>query len=119
VATRQARVFVIFVRANATVYTIDPRGLDAGPDINQQVNPVAWQNHLTRSRNSLRVLVDLTGGFAAVDRNDFKSALARIDAETSDVLRARVLLQQHRRLRSPATHRGEGQAARTDSARTQ
>ena len=71
-------------RANATIYTIDPRGLDAGPDIDQQVNPIAWQNHLTRSRNSLRVLADLTGGFAAVDRNDFKSALARIHAETSD-----------------------------------
>jgi VWFA-related protein len=71
-------------RANATIYTIDPRGLVGGPDISQQVDAVEWQNYVTRAQDSLRVLADLTGGFAVVNRNDFTAALGRIDAETSD-----------------------------------
>jgi len=46
------------VRANTTIYTIDPRGL--------------------------RVLADLTGGIAVINQNDFTKALKRIDQETSD-----------------------------------
>ena len=71
-------------RANATIYTIDPRGLVGGPDLNQNVDVVEWQNYVTGAQNSLRVLAELTGGFATVNRNDFAAALKRIDAETSD-----------------------------------
>jgi VWFA-related protein len=71
-------------RANATIYTLDPRGLVGGPPINQQVDSVDWQNYVTRARDSLRVLADLTGGFAVVNTNDFTAALKRIDNETSD-----------------------------------
>ena len=71
-------------RANATIYTIDPRGLVGGPDLNQQVDMVEWQNYVTGAQNSLRVLAELTGGFATVNKNDFVAALKRIDGETSD-----------------------------------
>ena len=71
-------------RANATIYTIDPRGLVAGADIDEQVDPTEWNNYVRKSQDSLRVLADETGGFAAVNSNDFTKALKRIDAETSD-----------------------------------
>jgi VWFA-related protein len=71
-------------RANATMYTIDPRGLTAGPDLDEQIDPVEWGNHVRKTQDSLRVLADLTGGIAVVNQNDFDKALKRIDAETSD-----------------------------------
>lgn len=71
-------------RANATIYTIDPRGLVGGPDLNQQVDPVEWQTYITRAQDSLRVIAENTGGFAVVNRNDVGPALKRIDNETSD-----------------------------------
>ena len=43
-----------------------------------------WQDHIRETQNSLRVLAELTGGFAVVNQNDFDKALKRIDAETSD-----------------------------------
>jgi len=76
--TRQAN------RANATFYTFDPRGLVAGGDIDEPVDPVEWEQHLRKSQDSLRVLAELTGGIAVVNTNDFSKALRRIDAETSD-----------------------------------
>jgi VWFA-related protein len=77
--TRQA------TRANTTIYTIDPRGLVAGPPINQsQMNSTDWQDHIRETQSSLRVIAELTGGFAVINRNDFTAALKRIDADTSD-----------------------------------
>jgi VWFA-related protein len=71
-------------RANATMYTIDPRGLVAGADIDEQIDPVEWSDHVRKTQDSLRVLADLTGGIAVVNQNDFDKALKRIDNETSD-----------------------------------
>jgi VWFA-related protein len=71
-------------RANATFYTIDPRGLTAGPDIDQEVDPVEWETHVRKQQDSLRSLAEQTGGLAIVNTNDFDKALKRIDAETSD-----------------------------------
>ncbi|MBI4888224.1 MAG: VWA domain-containing protein [Acidobacteria bacterium] len=71
-------------RANATFYTIDPQGLVAGPDLDQEVETAEWQDHLRETQNSLRVLAEQTGGIAVVNQNDFDKALKRIDAETSD-----------------------------------
>jgi VWFA-related protein len=71
-------------RANATFYTIDPRGLTAGPDMDQQVDPSEWETHLRKEQDSLRSLAEQTGGIAVVNTNDFDKALKRIDAETSD-----------------------------------
>lgn len=71
-------------RANATIYTIDPRGLVAGADIDEQLDPVEYAEHVRKTQDSLRVLADETGGIAVVNQNDFDRALKRIDAETSD-----------------------------------
>jgi VWFA-related protein len=71
-------------RANATLYTIDPRGLVGGPDLDENVDQVEWQNHIRETQQSLRVLAEQTGGIAVVNSNDFDKALKRIDAETSD-----------------------------------
>jgi VWFA-related protein len=71
-------------RANTTIYTIDPRGLVASGDIDQQVDPTEWSAYLRKSQDTLRVLAEETGGVAVVNSNGFDQALKRIDAETSD-----------------------------------
>jgi len=71
-------------RANATLYTIDPRGLVAGADLDEQLDPVEYGNYVRKTQDSLRVLAEETGGIAVVNQNDFTKALKRIDAETSD-----------------------------------
>jgi VWFA-related protein len=71
-------------RANATIYTIDPRGLIAGPDIDQDVKMTDWLAYVRETQDSLRVLAEETGGIAVVNQNDFDKALKRIDNETSD-----------------------------------
>ena len=71
-------------RANASLYTIDPRGLVAGQDMADEVNMQDWNEYLRESQDSLRVLAENTGGFAIVNQNDLVKGLKRIDAETSD-----------------------------------
>jgi len=71
-------------RANATFYPIDPTGLVAGPDIDQDVKMSDWLAHTRERQNSLRVLAELTGGVAVVNTNDIEKWLKRIDNETSD-----------------------------------
>lgn len=71
-------------RANTTIYTVDPRGLVAGGEINEQIDPVEWNAYIRKSQDTLRVLADETGGVAVVNTNGFDQALKRIDAETSD-----------------------------------
>jgi VWFA-related protein len=71
-------------RANASIYTIDPRGLVGMPDLDEQIDMVEWQDYVRSSQDSLRVLAEQTGGIAVVNQNDFDKALKRIDNETSD-----------------------------------
>jgi VWFA-related protein len=71
-------------RANATLYTIDPRGLVAGPDVDQPIKAQEWLAFVRDSQDSLRVMADGTGGLAVVNMNDFDAAFRRIDADTSD-----------------------------------
>lgn len=71
-------------RANATFYTIDPRGLVAGSDLDEQVDPSEWNAHVRKTQDSLRVIAEQTGGFATINQNAFDKALQRIDAESSD-----------------------------------
>lgn len=71
-------------RANATLYTIDPRGLVAGSDLDEQLDPVEFGEYVRKTQDSLRVLAEETGGIAVVNQNNFDRALKRIDAETSD-----------------------------------
>ncbi len=77
--TRQAN------RANVTIYTIDPRGLTGGPDLDEtDVSTAEYQDNVRTSQDTLRDIAELTGGFAVVNQNDFDKALKRIDAEASD-----------------------------------
>jgi VWFA-related protein len=71
-------------RANATIFTIDPRGLAGIVDAGQQLDQTEWRTYLQKSQSSLRYLAEETGGFPVVNDNDFATALKRIDAETSD-----------------------------------
>jgi VWFA-related protein len=72
-------------RANTAMYTIDPRGLVGGPDLDEtKLDMMDWQDHIRETQSSLRVIAELTGGFALVNSNDFDKGLKRIDGETSD-----------------------------------
>ena len=71
-------------RANVALYTMDPRGLVAGPDISDNVGITEFRDYINTSINSLMALSNNTGGFCACNTNDFKRALERIDNETSD-----------------------------------
>jgi len=71
-------------RSNVTIYTLDPRGLVAGTDIDEPVETSQWNDYVTKTQNSLRILADETGGVAVVNQNDFDKALKRIDNDTSD-----------------------------------
>ena len=73
-------------RANASFYTVDPRGLVAGPEAAHYrlrgTRP--FNQWIFRTQNSLRSIAEQTGGRAFVNRNDFDDVFREIDAETSD-----------------------------------
>jgi VWFA-related protein len=71
-------------RANVTFYTIDPRGLQAGPDISTNLTHDEFWANARITTDSLRVLANETGGFCTCDKNDYTQALQRIDNEMSD-----------------------------------
>ncbi len=71
-------------RANTTIYTVDPRGLVAGADIDEQIDPQEWAEFVRKTQDSMRVLADETGGVAVVNMNNFDKALQQIDASSSD-----------------------------------
>lgn len=71
-------------RANTTIYTVDPRGLIAGTDIDEQVDPTEWNRFVRKSQDSMRVLAEETGGLAVVNMNNFDKALKEIDNASSD-----------------------------------
>ena len=71
-------------RANASIYTVDPRGLAGIVDAGQYIDQTQWRTFLQKTQSSLRYIADTTGGFAVVNDNDFQAAFKRIDAETSD-----------------------------------
>lgn len=71
-------------RANTTIYTIDPRGLVAGSDIDEQVDPQEWGSFVRKTQDSMRVLAEETGGIAIVNMNNFDKALQQIDGASSD-----------------------------------
>lgn len=81
-------------RGNVSVYTVDPRGLTALgdeaieiaalPDDTQLgLGPSSLQQELRLAQDSLRVLADETGGFAALNSNDFSQAFQRIVQDSS------------------------------------
>jgi VWFA-related protein len=81
-------------RANVNIYSVDPRGLtmlgEEGiqlqglpPDAPTDLSNSGLMNELRIAQDSLRVLADETGGFAAVNSNDFARAYSRILEESS------------------------------------
>jgi VWFA-related protein len=73
-------------RANMTIYTVDPRGMLAGPDIgsNAVLTTNDWIDFKTSTLNSLMALSDNTGGFCICNSNEYEEKLKQIDNETSD-----------------------------------
>jgi VWFA-related protein len=71
-------------RANASIFTIDPRGLAGVVDVAQLVDQSEVRTYIQKTQSTLRFIAEQTGGFAVVSTNDFESELKRIDAETSD-----------------------------------
>jgi len=79
-------------RANVSFYSVDPRGLagfedtieltGALPDDNS-LGPTNMLDEVRRSQDNLRLISEETGGFAAVNRNDFRETFSRIIAENS------------------------------------
>jgi VWFA-related protein len=79
-------------RGNVSIYSIDPHGLSTGAEDliqtsstfeDQGVGLTSARNELRLSQDSLRVLAENTGGFAAVNQNDFNRAFDRIVRENS------------------------------------
>jgi VWFA-related protein len=71
-------------RVNATIYTIDPRGLAGTTDMDQPVEPKQWNEYHAKTQNTLRALAEQTGGVAVVNTNNFDPAFKQIDNDTSD-----------------------------------
>ena len=81
-------------RANVSIYSIDPRGLSAmgeegievdsfPDDPSTGITSTSMLDELRLSQDSLRTLSEETGGFAAVNRNDFDGAFERVVADNS------------------------------------
>jgi VWFA-related protein len=79
-------------RGNVIIYAIDPRGLATGTEdligvsstlSDAGIGVASIMSEQRRSQDSLRVLADSTGGFAAVNRNDMNTAFDRIVFENS------------------------------------
>ena len=71
-------------RANATLYTIDPRGLAGVVDAGTYLDQSEWRTYIQKTTSTLRYMAEETGGFPIVNTNDFAADLKRVDAETSD-----------------------------------
>ena len=71
-------------RANASIYTLDPRGLQGVTSADRYLDQSEWRTYIQKTTSSLRYIAEETGGFPIVNTNDFASELKRVDAETSD-----------------------------------
>ena len=71
-------------RANATIYTIDPRGLQGVVGADRYLDQSEWRTYIQKTTSSLRYIAEETGGFPIVNTNDFASELKKVDNETSD-----------------------------------
>lgn len=88
-------VIAAATRSNVSIYSIDPRGLTSladesinvsggfpdDPSLNLSLQ--SFQNSLRISQDSLRSLSEETGGFAAVNQNDFNNAFSRVVQDNS------------------------------------
>lgn len=71
-------------RNNATIYTLDPRGLSTFEfDISEGVGMQSDRAMLESSLDTLRVLADQTDGRAIVNRNDLEGGLRQVVRDSS------------------------------------
>ncbi len=83
-------------RSNMGIYAVDPRGATAlGDDVVEigelpspeyyklELGVTGLQGEVRRSQDSLRVLAEETGGFAAIDKNDFRDVFDRVVRDSS------------------------------------
>jgi VWFA-related protein len=82
-------------RSDVSIYSIDPRGLTSLADESIEVSGgfpedpqmnlslQSFQDSLRLAQNSLRSLSEETGGYAAVNRNDFNDAFSRVVKDSS------------------------------------
>ena len=115
-------------RANVAIYAIDPRGLSAFEEgieaagTPSDVTPSQFSvtgsllDSLRLSQQSLQVLANETGGFAAINRNDFAGAFERVVRENSAYYMLGLLSDQRPPGRPVPPHRGSRQAARLAGA---
>ena len=92
---RMRDVIAAATRSNVSIYSIDPRGLTSladesinvsggfpdDPSLNLSLQ--SFQDSLRISQDSLRSLSEETGGFAAVNQNDFSGAFQRVVQDNS------------------------------------
>ena len=124
---RMRDVIAAATRSNVSIYSIDPRGLTSladesinvsggfpdDPSLNLSLQ--SFQDSLRISQDSLRSLSEETGGFAAVNQNDFSERLPARRPGQQLVLRPRLLPEERSPRRPVQAHRGQGQAARPRS----
>jgi hypothetical protein len=78
-------------RANVSFYSVDPRGLSGFEDAieiqslpqDNSLGPQTLLDEMRNAQDSLRSLSEETGGFAAINRNDYRETFARIIADNS------------------------------------
>ncbi len=94
-------------RANVTFYTIDPRGLVGGPDLDEKVDPVEYGNYVRKTQDSLQ-------GHRGGDRRRRGRQPERLrqGPETDRrrnqrLLRRRLLLEQPGSHQEESPHRGQ------------
>ena len=85
-------VIAAATRSNVSIYSVDPRGLTSLGDDEIEtsglpnapsIGPGSSSEQLRLAQDSLRILSDMTGGFAAVNSNDFGQAFERIVRDNS------------------------------------
>lgn len=78
-------------RANVSFYSVDPRGLSGFEDAieiqslpeDNSLGPHTMLDEIRNAQDSLRTLAEETGGFAAINRNDYRETFARIIDDNS------------------------------------
>ena len=99
-------------RANVSIYSVDPRGLQGVTDAGQYLDQSEWRTYLQKTQSTLRLMAEATGGFAVVNVNDFPAEFKKIDAETSDYYILGYTSSNPDPQRRVRADRGEGDAAR-------
>ena len=112
-------------RANVSFYSVDPRGLSGFEDAIEisstpEDNSLGVHTLLNETRlaqDTLRTLSEETGGFAAINRNDYRDTFARIIRRQQQLLRPGLLLQRQSAGRPVPPRRRSRQASRAAGPR--